>query len=930
MALTASRAALAGTAVIQRPVHHGPGSATSVQASPAAVQVREAMAAPSASARSHGDLHEYIEGRGIRYLKGKLLGKGGFAKCFEVRELHTGNLYAAKIVAKSSITKPRAHEKLRSEIAIHRSLDMDKIVKFYDYFEDAENVYIILELCPNHTLNEFMRRRPGKRLSEAEAQFYIYDLISALKYLRRRRVIHRDLKLGNLFLDADGRIKIGDFGLAAQLEHDSQKQRTICGTPNYIAPEILDNRHGHSFEVDVWSLGVIIYTMLFGRPPFETQDVKTTYKRIRYNQYSFPPDINVSEQAKDLIGNVLRTDPRARPSLDEILASPWFADAQQGPPRVPSAVSQIAAASPRPHTARSETPERGVPDFARIDSPAPHHYAHRDQSPGAPTPQYSNTGLGGATPMRKQQIKADVFTPGRSPQVGRPPVLQRGNKENVVPRYTPMSPAINNGQAGTPLQAGIDKRQFEPMEPATATDGAVAAVPEKSASARSVKAYDSGRPEASRPLATSNGALRTRQLSTNTMPVAPARGRYAPVSPAVNHGQAGTPMATPQRIGVDRRPFEQPMEPLTPTDAAGQGMQEKSASARSFKAFDSARQDSARVLTTNNGASSSRQLSASGAPPAARGRYTPMSPVVTNGQAATPIATPQQIMVDKRQFDLPPEPLTPIGIGGAVAAAVPEKSASARSVMAFDSARQDSSRGLTANNGSSSSRQLPTNTATALPAGTAPELWVTKWVDYSSKYGVGYMLSDGSLGVYFNDSTKIVLAGRTFDYITRRTQEKPEQRNTYTFEDYPEDLKKKVTLLRHFKNYMTADSLERRDGATTGDTALPADLQSKVMPCNDSQGATYVKKWTRSRNAILFQLSNKVVQVMFFDKTEAVLSSKSHTVAYVDKKGELLGYPLSSALDVPNVELSKRLRYTRDILANLLGARNADFAAASG
>jgi polo-like kinase 1 len=214
----------------------------------------------------------------------------------------------------------------------------------------------------------------------------------------------------------------------------------------------------------------------------------------------------------------------------------------------------------------------------------------------------------------------------------------------------------------------------------------------------------------------------------------------------------------------------------------------------------------------------------------------------------------------------------------------------------------------------------------ALPAGSAPELWVTKWVDYSSKYGVGYMLSDGSLGVYFNDSTKIILAGKSFDYITRRTQERPEQRNTYTFEDYPEELKKKVTLLRHFKNYMTADSLERRDGATTGDTGLPAELQSKIPQCSDSQGATYVKKWTRSRNAILFQLSNKVVQVMFFDKTEAVLSSKSHTVTYVDKKGEVVGYPLSSALDVPNVELAKRLRYTRDILVNLLGVRNTDLA----
>lgn len=106
--------------------------------------------------------------------------------------------------------------------------------------------------------------------------FYVYDIILALQYLHRRRVIHRDLKLGNLFLDKNMRLKVGDFGLAAQLEFAGDRRRTICGTPNYIAPEILDSKHGHSFEVDIWSLGVIVYTMVFGRPPFETSDVKTT------------------------------------------------------------------------------------------------------------------------------------------------------------------------------------------------------------------------------------------------------------------------------------------------------------------------------------------------------------------------------------------------------------------------------------------------------------------------------------------------------------------------------------------------------------------------------------------------------------------------------------------------------------------------------
>merc|ERR1740121_209376 len=216
------------------------------------------------------------------------------------------------------------------------------------------------------------------------------------------------------------------------------------------------------------------------------------------------------------------------------------------------------------------------------------------------------------------------------------------------------------------------------------------------------------------------------------------------------------------------------------------------------------------------------------------------------------------------------------------------------------------------------------------PPCVMPELWVTKWVDYSSKYGVGYMLSDGSVGVYFNDSTKIILATHStqFDYITRRTQEKPESRSTHTLDSYPEDLKKKVTLLRHFKNYMLTNILEKKDGATVGESSLPSTQESMQSVLSGPGQAPYVRKWTRNRHAIMFQLSNKMVQVIFFDRTEAVLSSKLQVVTYVDKRGQVCSYPLSNALDVPSPELAKRLRYTKDILTSMLGARTGDLAAA--
>ena len=115
-------------------------------------------------------------------------------------------------------------------------------------------------------------------------------------------------------------IKVGDFGLAAKVNFEGEKKRTICGTPNYIAPEILDSKIGHSYEVDYWSIGVILYTLLYGRPPFESPEVKQTYKKIKACQYHFPENVAVCDQAKDFIRAVLKIEPSQRMNLKDMLA----------------------------------------------------------------------------------------------------------------------------------------------------------------------------------------------------------------------------------------------------------------------------------------------------------------------------------------------------------------------------------------------------------------------------------------------------------------------------------------------------------------------------------------------------------------------------------------------------------------------------------
>lgn len=172
-------------------------------------------------------------------------------------------------------------------------------------------------------MSELMKRR--KKLTEFEAKYYLLQLIRALEYLHANCIIHRDLKLGNLFLDSQMRVKVGDFGLATRVNYVDERKKTVCGTPNYIAPgkpscitssmyvslplstaEILESKNGHSYEVDIWSTGVILFTVLVGKPPFEGEDVKSTYQRILANSYCFPEVTEPSDQSRSLIRSMLQ------------------------------------------------------------------------------------------------------------------------------------------------------------------------------------------------------------------------------------------------------------------------------------------------------------------------------------------------------------------------------------------------------------------------------------------------------------------------------------------------------------------------------------------------------------------------------------------------------------------------------------------------
>ena len=239
-----------------------------------------------------------------------------------------------------------------------------------------------MELCSNKTLADVVKQRGG--LSEREVACYAREIVAAVAHLHANRVIHRDLKLGNLFLTpagldeagagpgsdpdleepaAGGRLKIGDFGLACRLDRDDERKTTICGTPNYIAPEVLAGSKGggHSYEVDVWSIGVILYTLFVGTPPFQTSDVHATYKRIRANAYAFPDAPRVSERAKALIRSCLAPKPTDRPKIWDVAAHELLRVGREDwdfPKKGPRVSPEEARAGPRATESSAPHPER--------------------------------------------------------------------------------------------------------------------------------------------------------------------------------------------------------------------------------------------------------------------------------------------------------------------------------------------------------------------------------------------------------------------------------------------------------------------------------------------------------------------------------------------------------------------------------------------
>ena len=262
----------------------------------------------------------------IEYMKDKELGKGGFGVCYIYISTKDFNQYAVKVLKKDNVKKNDKYiQSITSEINTLKSLNYSKIVKLKSHSEDSENVYIIQELCKNRSLDDLLKIRG--HLSEFEVQSYMFQLIQGLKYLHDRKIIHRDLKPSNIFLDEKLELKIGDFGLIAKLDNIKDRKFSTCGTKHYMAPEVINpGKKGYSFEVDIWSIGVIMYQLLTGKFPFgnECKEDKKIYEEITKKEINENDLNNISDVAKDLIKQLLVKESKYRPGLNQIVYHDFF------------------------------------------------------------------------------------------------------------------------------------------------------------------------------------------------------------------------------------------------------------------------------------------------------------------------------------------------------------------------------------------------------------------------------------------------------------------------------------------------------------------------------------------------------------------------------------------------------------------------------
>ena len=250
-----------------------------------------------------------------------LLGRGGYGEVYKVKLIKNRDKqknYAIKCFNKINLSnEPEKSLRILNEIKLHRSINHEHICKYEHSFEDKNNVYILMEYCEKGNLATLLRSR--MRLEEIEIRFYMFQVLLVLKYLRKQKIIHRDLTLGNIFLKDYKTVKIGDFGFAFRENDYDEKNGVICGTPGYYTPE--SNNCKYSYKTDIFDFGVCIYYLFGGKLPLQTS--QESFDLFLEGELKFEKSLRYSEDALDLIKNTITIE-NQRLDLEKIYEHPFF------------------------------------------------------------------------------------------------------------------------------------------------------------------------------------------------------------------------------------------------------------------------------------------------------------------------------------------------------------------------------------------------------------------------------------------------------------------------------------------------------------------------------------------------------------------------------------------------------------------------------
>uniref|UniRef100_M3ZUR7 MAP/microtubule affinity-regulating kinase 3 n=1 Tax=Xiphophorus maculatus TaxID=8083 RepID=M3ZUR7_XIPMA len=248
----------------------------------------------------------------------KTIGKGNFAKVKLARHILTGREVAIKIIDKTQLN-PTSLQKLFREVRIMKTLNHPNIVQLFEVIETEKTLYLVMEYASGGEVFDYLVAHGRMKEKEARAKFR--QIVSAVHYCHQKNIVHRDLKAENLLLDADSNIKIADFGFSNEFT-EGNKLDTFCGSPPYAAPELFQGKKYDGPEVDIWSLGVILYTLVSGSLPFDGQNLKELRERVLRGKYRVP--FYMSTDCEGILRRFLVLNPAKRCSLEQIMKDKWI------------------------------------------------------------------------------------------------------------------------------------------------------------------------------------------------------------------------------------------------------------------------------------------------------------------------------------------------------------------------------------------------------------------------------------------------------------------------------------------------------------------------------------------------------------------------------------------------------------------------------